>query len=464
MYPKILATLGPHSSDERTIRAMFEAGCDAVRLNLAHDTQAAHAERIARVRQIAEELHKPIAILCDLGGPKARIGKVASGAYLKEGSVFYLSKACTQGNEQCVSVNFPKILDELLVGMIVWLDDGTKKLVVEGREKDMVRLRVLDGGELRDNVGIAVEGLTFGLDSFTQKDERDLSFVVKHAVDFVAVSFVRTPRDIELVREKVPAQGPSLIAKIETPQAVANAEGIAEAADGIMVARGDLGLTLPFDEVPAVQERLVRICLRAGKPVIVATQMLESMIRSPRPTRAEVENVAHAAMQGADALMLSAETARGIDPARVVATMQKIAGRFEYRCPQQTLDSLGLERLSGADTVSAMVVEAAEALDAKLLVAFTETGRAAQRIARFRPKKQILAVSPNEATARKLALTFGVKTKVVPPVQTIEEAVEVAKHAVRELGLLKTGDCFLISAGRPFGASSTTNSMLIEYI
>ena len=464
MQPKIVATLGTNASDLQTIRAMLEAGCTVVRLNLAHDTHAAHEERMECARRAAITLGKPLGILCDLGGPKVRVGRVAAGTYLKEGSVFYLVKKQVLGDTERASVNFPKIIDELRQGMIVWLDDGTKKLVVEAQEKDSVRLRVLDGGELRNNAGLAVEGLTFGLDSFTKKDEQDLAFAVSRGVDFIAVSFVRTPRDMELVRSKTPVDGPSLIAKIETPEAVLNIEGIVEAADGIMVARGDLGLTLAFDEVPAVQERLVRLCLRAGKPVIVATQMLESMIRSPRPTRAEVENVAHAVQQGADALMLSAETARGIDPARAVAVMQKIAGRAEYACPQQTLASLGLEKLSGPDAVSAMVVEASEALDAKLLVAFTETGRAAQRIARFRPRKPILAVSPHKEAARKLALTFGVITTVVAPVQTIEEAVVVAKRAVAELGTLKPGDCFLISAGRPFGRSATTNSVLVEYM
>jgi pyruvate kinase len=466
---KIVATIGPVSEDEKTFTKMAKAGMNVARLNFSHGSHGEHLKRIRLARRVSKKIGRPIAILQDLSGPKIRIGEFAGGKImLKKGSRFALTTKKTVGDEKRVFVNYKNLPKMVKRGDFIMLEDGSKRLEVVEVSGGDINCRVVVGGELKSKKGVNLPGVSLGISPLTAKDKKDLAFGLKNGVDFVALSFVRSHRDVAelknfIARYKSKAK---VLAKIETKEAVSNIDKIISESDAIMVARGDLGIEVSPAEVPLIQKEIIRKCNFAGKPVITATQMLESMIKNPTPTRAEAADIANAILDGTDAIMLSEETTLGVYPLFAVEMMANIAKKTEEFIPyKQILDSIDINHNpSVVDAVSASVGRIAFSLDAKLIVAFSESGFTSRMISRWKPKQPILALTPNKSTLNALALNFGVLSRLIPKIKTDEEMIKLAKKTAVKCGLAKKGDIIVVSAGIPFGRPGTTNLLLVQAI
>jgi len=460
---KIVATIGPASHSEESLFDLAEAGVDVFRINFSHATTQEATERFTWIRNAEKKLGRPLTIMGDLPGPKIRISTVEPDTILEKGQKFIVSKSIETGDKHGCGVNQPSVLDNLSVGAEVFIDDGTIKLVVDKKIEDGVQTSVVVGGLLKPRKGFSAEGLQLALNEVTDQDKKAIELIVALKVDAIAVSFVQNAQDIKNVRDLLPEDSRiMLIAKMETAKCVENAEEIVDEADGIMVARGDLGLSIPIAKVPLIQKHLIDLCVRHAKPVITATQMLESMISKPIPTRAEVADVANAILDRTDAIMLSAETAEGKFPVDAVETMVKIIDEvvgsvavYEYK-----------ERKTISNAITDSVGTIGDLISGKLIIAFTESGRTARRISRHRHQLPILAVSPNEATIRRLNFSWGVHPQKVEDIKNFEEMLAKARELAKSNTVepLVEGDKYVISSGMPYGETGTTNMILVQKV
>lgn len=463
---KILATLGPASSDADTIRALFEAGVDVFRFNFSHGTHEDHRKRYDLVRQIEREVSRPVGILMDLQGPKLRLGQIEGGRLaVRKGDVLTLDLDPAPGNASRIPMPHPPIFEAIKPGDDLLIDDGKVRLKVLHGDPQSARVEVCNDGVLSDRKGVNVPGAILALSAMTEKDRLDLAFGLELGVDWVALSFVQRPQDIEEVKAVVAGRA-WVMAKLEKPAAFDSLSAIVEVSDAVMVARGDLGVEKPPEDVPVLQKRIIRLCREMGKPVVVATQMLESMISSPVPTRAEVSDVAGAIYDGVDAVMLSAESASGQYPVQAVAMMDRILRATE----QDPLQRVTMQAVQSArkgtsrDAISAAIRTVAETLPVAATVAYTSSGATALRVAHERPRTPILSMTPNIAVARRLSLVWGVHSTQSPDVNSSDEIVMHASEAVRRHGFGEPGKAVLIAAGTPFGVSGTTNLLRVAWL
>ncbi|MDG6093575.1 pyruvate kinase [Acetobacter sp. AN02] len=466
---KIVATLGPASSTEDVIRDLVIAGADVFRLNFSHGAHEDHAERYRTIRKVEEELGCPVGILADLQGPKLRVGTFRDGEItLEEGQPFRFDLDKTPGDKTRVCLPHQEIIDAASESTTLLLNDGRLRLTVTKTGPDFIETKVVNGGQLSDRKGVNVPDMELGIPALTEKDRKDLAFALELGVDFVALSFVQRPEDVLEARDIIGGKA-WLVSKLEKPQAIKRLEAIMEASDAVMVARGDLGVELPPETVPLAQKRIVRLARQSGKPVIVATQMLESMITTPVPTRAEASDVATAVFDGADAVMLSAESAAGEYPREAVSMMNRIIGAVEQDESWRSLIQAGCpepERYV-ADAIAGAAHQVAHTLNAAAIVAFTRSGPTALRIARERPGCTIFGITPTPETARRLALVWGVHPAISNPDTqkvTMESVVSAAIKIVSEHENIKPDDTLVIAAGMPFGVSGSTNTLRVVTI
>ncbi|NDZ13384.1 pyruvate kinase [Variovorax sp. WS11] len=463
---RIVATLGPASSDEAAIRALFERGVDVFRLNFSHGTQSDHARRLETIRALEQEFGRPIGVLLDLQGPKLRLGTFDGGrVQLEAGARFRLDMDRTPGDARRAPLPHLEIFAALQDGTELLLDDGKLRLRVERHGADFAETTVLVGGPISDRKGVNVPSVLLPLSPLTPKDRDDLDFGLALGVDWVALSFVQRPEDIEEARALIGSRA-WIMAKLEKPAAIEHLEGIVALSDGIMVARGDLGVELPPEQVPQLQRRIVRACRQAGKPVVVATQMLESMIAAPVPTRAEVSDVATAVYDGVDAVMLSAESASGRYPLEAVAMMDRIIARVEadpsYRSGIDATHAAA--QATTADAVCASLRDVAALLSPAATVTYTSSGFTSLRAARERPAVPILSLTPDIVSARRMAMVWGVHAVLVDDVHDVAEMIECACRTARTEGFAHPGDHVVVVAGLPFGQSGTTNLLHVARI
>lgn len=463
---RILATLGPASSTLERIRELAQAGADVFRLNFSHGAHADHAERHRQIRQVEAELGRPIGVLMDLQGPKLRVGRMAGGKVLLEaGQPFRLDLGSAEGDATRASLPHPEIFAALEAGTELLLDDGKLRLRVERFGADFAETTVLVGGPLSDRKGVNVPGVLLPISPLTAKDRADLAFGLELGVDWVALSFVQRPEDIREARELIGDQA-WIMAKLEKPAAIEHLDAIVALADGVMVARGDLGVELPPQQVPVLQRRIVRAARKAGRPVVVATQMLESMITAPVPTRAEASDVATAVYEGADAVMLSAESASGQYPVEAVSIMDRIIGEVERDPAWRTELEAGHTpaEANTPDAICCALRRVAELLAPAATVAFTSSGFSALRASRERPPAPILALTPRQTTARRLALAWGVLPVPFDEVHDVGEMIAHATAAARQAGVARPGDTVIVVAGLPFGQQGSTNLLHVAKV
>lgn len=461
---KVIATLGPASSSEETIAALNAAGADVFRLNFSHGGFEDHATRYRRIRTIEADTGRPIAVLLDLQGPKLRVASFAGGrAELVNGARFVFDQSPELGNAERVCLPHPEIFAAAAPGDLLLVNDGQLRFQITAVTEDQIETEVLNGGVISDRKGVNVPSAALPLPALSAKDKNDLAFGLELGVDWVALSFVQRPEDV--LEAKALIQGRAkLMAKIEKPTAVERLEEIIAVADGIMVARGDLGVELPPEEVPAIQKRIVRLCREAGKPVVVATQMLESMINSPAPTRAEASDVATAVYDGADAVMLSAESASGQYPVEAVAMMDRILQRTEADPLQRQLMQAVATRHDATctDAIGAAIDAVNKVLPVAATITYTTSGATAWRVAHERPAAPILSLTPNRAAARQLALLWGVHSRECADALNVEDMVEKAQIAARAEGCA-VGLPLVVVAGMPFGTPGSTNLLRVVW-
>lgn len=469
---KIICTIGPASADEEILRRMIEAGMDVARLNFSHGVPDEHALMLQRIRKIEAELKAHIGVIADLQGPKIRTGALAGAqpVELRPGMRFTITTRPVNGSAQCVSTTYPYLAKDVNIGDRILLDDGLIELRVRDKTSTDVLCEVIVGGTLREHKGINLPGVNIRVPALTEKDCADLQSAVAWGVDYIALSFVRTPNDILQARQlcqHAKAETP-IIAKLERPEALTHLADIVAAADAIMIARGDLAVELSPEEVPIWQKRIVAECARQNKPVITATQMLESMRFNPQPTRAEASDVANAIFDGADAIMLSAETSIGNYPVQAVAMMRKIAAaaEAEQACWRKTTrpTNASLPNMPVPEAISFAAVKLAEDVGAKAIIAFTETGSTARLVSQRRPSIPILACTPISTTARRCSLYWGVTPLLVPDVADAEEMFRLTSQTAKELGYVQPGDCVVITAGVPMGEPGSTNTLSVKTI
>jgi pyruvate kinase len=463
---KIVATLGPASSSYDQLRAIIEAGVDVARMNLSHGSYDVHEQIYRDVRKAASDLDKPVGVFVDLQGPKIRLTKFKDGPVkLEKGATFKITTDEIEGDVTICGTTFKGLPGDVKVGDFLLIDDGKVKLRAVAVSDTTVTTEVEIPGLVSNNKGINLPGVAVNVPALSEKDEDDLRWALKLGVDMVALSFVRNASDIDRVHEIMREEGRKVpvIAKIEKPQAVENLEEIIDAFDAIMVARGDLGVELPLEQVPLVQKRAVELARRWAKPVIVATQMLESMISSSIPTRAETSDVANAVLDGADALMLSGETSVGSFPVETVSTMAKIIQSTEENGLSRIPD-LGTRPHTQGGAVSFAAMEIAELLGSKFVCVFTEGGDSLRRISRLRSAVPVLSFTPNVQTARELSLVWGSKTYIVPKVTHTDAMFEQVDISVLEQGMCKVGDEVVVVAGTPPGVSGSTNTLRVHKV
>ncbi len=463
---KIVATLGPATSSYDNIRAIIDAGVDVARMNLSHGSYDVHEGVYANVRKAAEDAGKPVAVLVDLQGPKIRLGKFEAGPYdLAQGDIFKITTDDIIGTKEISSTTFKGLPQDVKAGDFLLIDDGKVRVRVVEVEGNVVTTEVVVAGPVSNNKGINLPGVAVNVPALSEKDEADLRWGLRLGADIIALSFVRNAKDIERVHEIMAEEGRRVpvVAKIEKPQAVDALEEIIEAFDAIMVARGDLGVELPLEAVPLVQKRAVELARRAAKPVIVATQMLESMISSPVPTRAETSDVANAVLDGADAVMLSGETSVGEYPAITVATMARIVTSTEEHGLER-IQPLGTRPRTQSGAITLAAVEVADFVEAKYLCVFTESGESARRMARLRNKIPILAFTPEESVRRRMSLFWGVESFVVGRVTHTDQMVAQVDEALKSTGRAVDGDKVIIISGSPPGIPGTTNDIRVHKV
>ncbi len=468
---KIVATIGPKTSSEEMLTKLLKSGLNVIRMNFSHGDFEEHQEKVDNARNASKKTGIPMALLQDLGGPKIRLGEFGTESgrvTIKKGKTFTLTTKKIVGDEKICHVGYDKLPKEVKVGHRIMLDDGKKELKVISIKGSDIICKVIAGGELKGRRGVNLPDTEVSISSLTPKDRKDIEFGIKNEVDFFALSFVRHAKDvIELRRILDKAKSKAqIIAKIETPQAVRDIDEIIEHADGIMVARGDLAIEVPTEEVPLIQKQIIHKCNMVGKPVITATQMLESMICSPVPTRAEVSDIANAILDGTDAIMLSEETTLGDYPLEAVEVMARVACRTENDLLHEQLLSAS-ERINPHDlagSIAASAVKTAHIVDAKLIVSLTNSGWGAKIISRHRSKLPILAFSPNQDVVQKLNLNFGVWPFQIEKGINFENAINEIKKTILAKKLAKRGECVVIVASRPFGTAVKANMLLVEKI
>ena len=461
---KIVCTLGPATSSPKKVRKLVDAGMDVARLNFSHGSHADHKRAYTLVREASDASGRGVGVLADLQGPKIRLGRFADGPVeLENGASFTITTRDVPGDVSICSTTYAGLPGDVKAGDPILVDDGKVRLEVTSVDGDDVHTKVVVGGPASDNKGINLPGVAVSVPALSEKDKEDLRFALHLTVDFIALSFVRSAKDVEDVRAVMKEEGIFLpvIAKIEKPQAIDNLDEIVAAFDGFMVARGDLGVECPLEEVPMIQAKVVDAARRNAKPVIVATQMLESMITSPRPTRAEASDVANALLDGADAVMLSGETSVGEYPIETVRTMARILEATEEK---------GMHRMAQIDwdphtkggVITKAACEVAERVGAKYLVAFTQSGDSARRLSRLRGRIPILAFTPLAAVRSQLALSWGIETFKTDPVEHTDEMVRQVDEALLELGRVQTGDLVVLIAGSPPGIAGSTNALRVH--
>ncbi|MHA7633897.1 pyruvate kinase [Corallococcus sp. M7] len=470
---KIVCTLGPASQTPEMLEALLEAGMDVARLNFSHGSHEQHQANIDMLRAASLKVRKAVGILGDLQGPKIRTGRFVTGSTeLKHGATFHITTDETvKGTDEIVSTTYPHLAADVNPGDRILLDDGLLELrVVETDKKQLIKTEVVHGGILKNNKGINLPGVAVRADALTPKDREDLIFGLKAGVDYIALSFVRQPSDLDSARQAMAEVGRTvpIISKLEKPEAIARLDAILDKTDGVMVARGDLGVEIPPEEVPAVQKDIIRRSNLRGLPVIVATQMLNSMIDNPRPTRAEASDVANAVYDGADALMLSGETASGKFPLDSVQMMERIilAAESSARAqlqPRVIEAPLGLP-LHFPDVIARVACEAAKASGATLIAAFTLSGVTARLLAHYRPTVPIVAFSPNQEVRRRLALLWGVVPRVLEPIQETETMLRRVEEELVSRGLARKGDRIVVVFGAPVGQPGKINSLRLHTI
>jgi pyruvate kinase len=463
---KIVATLGPASANPETVARLFEAGADLFRINMSHTSREALRELVAGIRAIEKRFGRPIGVLADLQGPKLRIGTFGGDkAELLPDATFVLDGDSAPGSAARICLPHPEILGALEEGDAVLIDDGKIRLRVESVTNSKAVTRVVVGGTISNRKGVSFPDTTIPVSALTEKDRSDLEAAIDVGADWIALSFVQRPEDVAEV-SKVARGRASVMAKIEKPQAVARLTEILEAADGLMVARGDLGVEMPVEKVPGIQKQITRAARRLGKPVVIATQMLESMISSPVPTRAEVSDVATAVFEGADAVMLSAESAAGQYPVEAVTTMNRIAEEVEGDSNFRAI--INAQRpepeATGADAIAAAARIIAETVDLKAIIAWTSSGSTGLRIARERPQTPVMALTPYNATARRLALAWGVHALVTKDAANVDDMAERACRIAHAEGFAEPGQRVIIVAGVPFGTPGATNMVRIAFV
>lgn len=467
---KIVCTLGPAVDEPDALRALVEAGMDVARLNFSHGTYDEHQARFETLQQVARQSGRCLAVLQDLCGPKIRVGNVAPGTRLHQDARFVLTTRDVPGDENAVQLPIPEMVAAARPGDRLLLDDGLLELAVVEKTSDTLVTRVITGGTLGSKKGISAPGVRLDIEAVTPKDERDVAFGLSLGVDYVALSFVRRAADVERLRQVMrDAAGRTvpIIVKIEKFEAVENLDEILEVADGAMVARGDLGVEMPIEDIPVVQKRIIRACNRRGKPVITATQMLDSMIRNPRPTRAEVTDIANAVLDGTDALMLSGETAVGAYPVECVALMGRVARKIEAEIPYARL----LEEkhaLHGTESVTDAIGEAVATIahdqNARAILCSTTSGQTARTVSKFKPRAPILAATTRADTFRAMALLWGVYPMLVPFPRDTDQMIAQTIEAARARGDVANGDLVVITAGTPLGVPGSTNLIKVHTI
>ena len=468
---KIVATVGPATLKPDVLKKLIQAGATTLRINFSHGTQHDHQRAIRLIRQTAFELNQPVGILQDLQGPKIRLGKFACGTIsLQEGDPFILTSRKVECDHTISYVSYKSLAQEVPEKATILLDDGKVEMQVEKIDADNQNLhcRVVVGGVLSSNKGVNFPGVYLSVKALTEKDREDLMFGLDQGVDWIALSFVRNPQDILEIKELISSAGKSIpvIAKIEKHEAIEQMEAVLSLCDGVMVARGDLGVELPAEEVPILQKRLINTCNRLGIPVITATQMLDSMVNNPRPTRAEVSDVANAILDGTDAIMLSNETAVGNYPVAAVKTMAQIAKRIEQeqtRIPPDS-HSNSHSKWSVPNAISAAVGQIAEQLDAAAIMTLTKTGSTARNVSKFRPKTPILAITPQVSVSRRLQLVWGVKPLLVLDLPSTSQTFQSAINVAREKDWLAAGDLVVMTAGTLQGVAGSTDLIKVELV
>jgi len=473
---KIVATIGPASESEAMLTCLVKAGMNVCRLNFSHGAHEEHFEKVKNTRKVAEKLGTPTAILQDLSGPKIRIGDFyQERVMLKKGGLFTLTTKACVGDETKAFVSYSALPKEIMKGDSILLDDGKKRLEILEVKGDEIKCRIIVGGETKGRRGVNIPGVSLKISCLTAKDKKDVLFGIEHKVDYVALSFVRRASDIRelraiLTKAKSTAK---IISKIETEEAIQNIDAIIAETDGVMVARGDLAVEVPAQEVPILQKMIIEKCNIAGKPVIVATQMMESMIKSPVPTRAEVSDVANSILDGADAVMLSEESALGEYPVETVQMMSNVAEIAEKNYPHSkalygdALLGVGDRRAHRKDVVDAVtfsVVSTASAVGAKVIIALSESGLTARMVSRYRPEQPVIAMSPKDYVVRQLELVFGCFPARIEHFTNVSDVMKVVRAYVLKKKLAKKGDKVVVAAGIPFGHVGGTNTIMVEVI
>ena len=463
---KIVATLGPATSTYESVRAIIDAGVDVARMNLSHGDYTVHETNFANVRKAAEDAGRPVAILVDLQGPKIRLGKFANGPHdLAVGDIFKITIEDIPGTKEIVSTTFKGLPQDVNPGDFLLIDDGKVKVQVVEKDDVVVTTKVIVAGPVSNNKGINLPGVAVNVPALSEKDEADLRWGLRIGADLIALSFVRDAKDVQRAHVIMAEEGRRvpIIAKIEKPQAVEHLEGIVDAFDGIMVARGDLGVELPLEAVPIVQKRAVDIARRMAKPVIVATQMLESMINSPVPTRAETSDVANAVLDGADAVMLSGETSVGEYPVVVVETMARIVASTEEHGLDRIAKLTNKPRTQGG-AITLAAIEVADFVEAKYLCIFTESGDSARRMSRLRPNIPMIAFTPEPAIRRRMALTWGIQSTLVEHVAHTDRMFIQVDDYLLSNDLASVGDKVVVISGSPPGIVGSTNDIRVHKV
>ncbi|HKI96700.1 MAG TPA: pyruvate kinase [Gemmatimonadales bacterium] len=467
---KIVATIGPASATPEVLGAMIDAGVNVVRVNSSHGTPDVRVGWMRLIRDVAQAKGRHVAILVDLQGPRIRVGALASPRMLETGAdVVFAPEAEATGDE--IPTTYADLANDVVPGKRILLDDGLLAVEVEGTRGSRVDGRVVYGGELKGQKGINLPGIRVSAPAVTEKDREDVARAVAEGVDYIGISFVSEAEEVAALRRLVPATT-RLVAKIERAAALESLDAIVDAADAVMVARGDLGVELPFEEVPLAQKHLIRLANRRGRPVITATQMLESMIEHPRPTRAEASDVANAILDGTDAVMLSAETAVGAYPVRAVEAMARIIGEIERSVlahdveaqPGRSEPRAGQEGINVEDAIAVATTAAAELLRVPVVVCFTRSGFTPRKVSAYRPRVPIVGLSTELATCRQLALVWGVMPELADRVPDYNAMLDIARDALLQRGYAKAGDLIAVTAGVPFDVPGTTNLLKVEVV
>lgn len=465
---KIVCTIGPASESEEILTELIQKGMNVARINFSHGVHEEHKKKFDAIKRVREKLNLPIAIMLDTKGPEVRIKQFENGGiYLEKGDEFTLTTEDLLGNEKKVAITYEKLTEELKIGDFILADDGLIKFSVEEINGSDILCKVLNGGELKNNKSLNFPDTKINLPAITEKDIKDLIFGIEEGIDYIAASFIRKTEDVLAIRkvlEENKGQHIKIISKIENREGVNNIDSILDMSDGIMVARGDLGVEISAEEVPLVQKEIIKKCNRLGKPVITATQMLDSMIRNPRPTRAEVTDVANAIFDGTDAIMLSGETAAGKYPIEAVETMARIAITTEQSSEYHRLVTHNFSgEISVANVVSHAASSSAEQLNAAAIIAITKSGHTARMISKFRPTAPIVAIADDEKVVRTMSLVWGVNC-IYGEIIDMDSLFKNSVHTVVKEGILKNGDLVVIIAGMPVGVKGTTNMIRIQTI